>query len=381
MSVPPAQYHILAGKTAGTKVVTHDRRIVGAHRALVNMARSGNHWARLCVNYINALTSRKMPTVFVREGAKTPDNRQIYVLLVPGLRMEFSQHANSDFVIHGLALDEGYSELQKNYKKPGLFRVKRENNQLKASLVDQVLADKGRVVAISDRYSGLTDAMVDSARAAKEPIGNSVIDRFGFDMHYTPGESRIGGLLQKGARRPELNTAIRESAILLANTMEASRGIPGVYWVSQAGGSGVLTHALHILKRRKVTFDNSGHHVFFSGPTTNLVRAQQLAYDLNLKFERKAYSLGMYTNISDVLKAPWQRHQRDSKNYSRLQMGIDMCKGAPQLLIGGVAIGSSFGLGGMGAFIVGAGVAGFTAIAAITGAVAPNVHDKMKGKL
>lgn len=41
----------------------------------------------------------------------------------------------------------------------------------------------------------------------------------------------------------------------------------------------------------------------------------------------------------------------------------------------------SFGLGGVGGFIVGAGVAGFTAIAAITGAVAPNVHDKMKGKL
>lgn len=137
----------------------------------------------------------------------------------------------------------------------------------------------------------------------------------------------------------------------------------------------------NILKSRKVTFDNSGHHIFFSGPTTNLVRAQQLAYDLNLKFERKAYSVGMYTNLSDVIKAPWKRRQRDSENYSRLQMGLDMCKGVPQLVVGGVAIGSSFGFGGVGGFIVGAGVAGFTAIAALTNAVAPNVHDKMKGKL
>src|SRR5690606_4717213 len=124
MSVPPAQYHILAGRTAGTKVVTDQLRIARAHAALVKMASTGNHWARVCVNYINALTSRKMPTVFVREGAKTADNRQVYVLLVPGLRMEFSQHPNSAFVIHELFLDDSYFELQKTHKKPGLFKVK-----------------------------------------------------------------------------------------------------------------------------------------------------------------------------------------------------------------------------------------------------------------
>lgn len=381
MSVPPVQYHILAGKTAGTKVVTHDRRIVGAHRALVNMARSGNHWARLCVNYINALTSRKMPTVFVREGAKTPDNRQIYVLLVPGLRMEFSQHANSDFVIHGLSLDDSYRKLQEKQKRPGFFRVmKRTDGDYQGELVDRITADKDRVVAISDYSENADSAAIKCARAAKQTRDSYTIDRRGFDMHFTPGEARFGGLMPLKSRSPERSQVFRESAYLLAKTMAESRKVEGVYWITEGGGSGVLTEALRILKAQKVDFKGTDHHVFFSGPTTSLVKAQNLAYDLSLGFERKAYSVGMSTSVMDTIKAPWHRRQKDRDNYSRLQMGVDMCKGGPQLAIGGIAIASSFGLGGAGGFIVGAGVAGFTALTALTKAFSPNTYDRIKGK-
>ncbi len=382
MSVPPAQYHVLAGRTAGTKVTTYDRRIVGAHKALVNMARAGNHWARLCVGYINALSARKMPTVFVREGAKTPDNRQIYVLLVPGLRMEFSQHPSSDFVIHDLDLDDAYSELQKRLEKPGLFRVRKSSlGDYRSEWTDQIVKDKDRVVAISDYCRDPDEAAEICARAAKQPRDSYTIDRRGFDMHVTPGEGKVKGLKPIKSRDPERRQAFRESAFLLAKTMAESRKVEGVYWISQGGGSGVLSEALRILKAQKVNFKDTGHHVFFSGPTTSLVKAQNLAYDLNLKFERKAYSVGMLTSATDVVRAPWHRRKRDPENYSRLQMGADMCKGGPQLILGGVAIASSFGLGGVGGFIVGAGVAGFTALAALTKAVAPGTHDKIKGKL
>ncbi|MGB3610111.1 MAG: hypothetical protein WA987_06995 [Cellvibrio sp.] len=382
MSVPPAQYHILAGRTAGTKVTTYDRRIVGAHKALVNMAHAGNHWARECVNCINGLTSRQMKTVFARKGAKTSDNRQVYVLLVPGLRMEFSQYPNSDFVIHRLSLDDTYFELQKNLKRPGLFRVEKgTRGSYMTEAVNQITPKEGRVVTVSEGSNNLRKITIDSARAAKEPIGDSVIDRFGFDMHVTPEEGKLRGMEKIGAKKAKHSRMLRESAILLAKAMEESRKVEGVYWVSQGGGSEVLTQALNLLKANKVSFEGTGHHVFFSKPTTSIVKAQDLAFDLKLKFERRAYSVGMRTYISDTVKAPLHRRRRDPDNYSVLQMSTDMCKGGPQLVIGGVAIASSFGLGGMGGFLIGAGVAGFTAISALTKAVAPDVHNKIKEKL
>lgn len=333
------------------------------------------------MNYINALTSRKMPTVFVREGAKTADNRQVYVLLVPGLRMEFSQHPNSAFVIHELFLDDSYSRLQEEQSKPGLFRVlKRPSGKYQGELVGRITADKDRVVAISDYNKSVDRAAIRCARAVKQSRDSYTIDRRGFDMHFTPGEAQLRGLKPLKSRSPEHKHIFRESAYLLAKTMAESRKVEGVYWVSEGGGSGVLTAALGILKTQKVNFKDSGHHVFFSGPTTSLVKAQNLAYDLNLELERKAYSVGMSTSVVDIIRAPWHRRQRDRDNYSRLQMGVDMCKGAPQLLIGGAAIASSFGIGGVGGFIVGAGVAGFTALTALTKAFSPDTYDKVARK-
>lgn len=61
-------------------------------------------------------------------------------------------------------------------------------------------------------------------------------------------------------------------------------------------------------------------------------------------------------DLASVIRTRGGR-KRDSKNYSRLQMVADMCKGGLQPLIGTIAIASSFGLGGIGEFIVGAGVA------------------------
>src|SRR5690606_24394084 len=123
--------------------------------------------------------SRKMPTVFVREGAKTADNRQIYVLLVPGLRMEFSQHPSSDFVIHGLRLDGSYAKLQKDLKKPGIFKVTKDAYGYQGELIERVTSKEGRVITVAESSGNMRKTMADAARSAKEPIGDSVIDRFG----------------------------------------------------------------------------------------------------------------------------------------------------------------------------------------------------------
>lgn len=383
MSVPQNQYKVIAGKAAGNKVVAKTPQIATACAELAKMARDGNYWARVSVNYINALTSRQMKTVFVREGAKTADNRQLFVMLMPGISMEFSQHNNSDYLIHSMVLDTSYSELQKGFEKPGLFRVKKgNNNEYQSVLTDHVLADKGRIVTVSDQHPNTEIAAAQTARSAKGPRDSYTVDRIGFDMHFTPGIGNVSGLMKKSSQNPEDTRKVHESALLLAKSMQDSRSIDGVYWISEAGGSAILTRALQVLKSRNVSFDGSGHHVFFSGPRTDLLKAQELALDLKLQFERKAYSIKPFAGAGGwaSIKAPWQRRKRDPNNYSLTQMGVDMCKG-PQAIIGGVALASSLGLGGVGGFIIGAGVAGFTALAAVTKAVSPNTHDKIQGKL
>lgn len=383
MSIPQNRYKVIAGKAAGNKVVAETPQIAIACAELAKMARDGNYWARVSINYINALTSRQMKTVFVREGVKTADNRQLFVMLMPGISMEFSQHSNSNYIIHSLVLDTSYSELQKGFEKPGLFRVKKaNNNEYQAVLTDQVLADKGRIVTVSDQYQNTEIAAAQTARAAKGPRDNYAVDRMGFDMHFTPGMGDVGGLMKKNSQNPEGTRKIHESAFLLAKSMQDARSTDGVYWISEAGGSGILTRALQILKTRKISFEGAGHHIFFSGPKTDLLKAQELSLDLKLQFERKAYSIKPFAGAGNwaSIKAPLQRRKKDPKNYSLTQMGVDMCKG-PQAIVGGVALASSLGLGGLGGFIIGAGVAGFTALAAITKVVSPDAHDKIQGKL
>ncbi|WP_347332970.1 hypothetical protein [Marinimicrobium locisalis] len=380
MAIPPSRSEVIAGKSAGTRVVAQTPQIAQACGELAKMARQGDYWATRAVKYISALTSRQMKTVFVREGAKTADNRQVYVLLVPGISLEFSQSPNSDFVIHQMALDSTYAELQKAGKKPGLFKVSKQGDEYQTAPALAIHPESFRVVTVSDRAESIQNAAIRSARAATEPMGRSIIDRAGFDMHYTPGsDRRLGGLCRAEANHPERLLSIRESAVLLAKAMEESRNIEGVYWISEGGGSGVLTHAMHLLKTRNVNFDGTGHHIFFSQYATNLVKAQNLAYDLGLEFERKAYSLGYRSASLDAIRAPLNRRRKEPENYSRLQMSADLCKG-PQVIIGGVAVLSGVGLAGPGGFLIGAGVAGFTALNALTRAITPGAHERIKGK-
>lgn len=380
MANPPSKDDVVAGKNAGIRVVAATPQIAQACRELIKMAHQGDYWATRTVKYLSALTSRQMKTVFVRESGKTLDNLPIYVLFVPGIRLEFSQRANSDFVIHHMTLNSTYANLQKSARKPGLFKVTPQKGNFSAKLTDRVAPEKHRIVTISDQYLRIKGGLVPSFHAAKEVSGESIVRRAGFDMHFTPGSRKLGGLRLAQAEQPDSIASIRESALLLAKAMEEARSIEGVYWISEGGGSAILTQAMQLLKSRNIDFKDSEHHVYFSKYGSNLVRAQNLAYDINLQFERKAYSGGLTSRPIDAIRAPLNRRKREPDNYSRLQMTSDFFSG-PQAAIGGVALLSGMGIGGTGAFIVGAGVAGFTAIAALSRAVTPNSYEKIKGKL
>jgi hypothetical protein len=69
--------------------------------------------------------------------------------------------------------------------------------------------------------------------------------------------------------------------------------VEGVAWVSERGGSGVLTQAMRILKERGVNFSALWHKAFFSNVQTNLGNAEWLACDIGISFDGKSHSKEM----------------------------------------------------------------------------------------
>lgn len=217
-------------------------------------------------------------------------------------------------------------------------------------------------MVISDGYEDPEKAAAQAAaHASASPLGNEhSLNRHGFDFQYHYG-SNIGGLKQIGAaRNPQSDPALRENALMLATTMEHALKTPGVAWLTERGGAGVLTHALGILKERGVRFNESGHHVFFSHPTTSLFKAENLARELGLEFTRATHTsdklnldelAGGLNVAGDIIRA-YQRFRAD-ENYSAVKMSVDMVKGSgaswkavTTLAASTAAVSAAVGLGG-----------------------------------
>lgn len=358
------------------------------------MTRQGNHWARVCVANINALASGHFkPNVYVESDGfgKFPE----FTMLLPGILLQFRKRSNSDYVIFNMQVAGNYTGQQKALEKPGLYKVRNNRGELLTEFVaNGHVQDKDRVVAISDQF----EFPRDSADACSDAIKASPMSQFagrnGFDMHFTPGVAKIGGLKRldqalNAANCPEL----RESALLLAKTMTDARKIQGVNWVSQGGGSGVLTQAMRLLKEQNVRFDPEidKHHVFFSELTINLVVAEKLARDIGLKFERQTKSIN-YLSPSSVFgsglggawKAAYYRYRSDPENYTLINMGTDMTK---EVYSAKGAIGVVTTLGLSAGLLLGVSAttvttaAGLTAASALGKTGAPRFYKKIAGKL
>jgi hypothetical protein len=170
-----------------------------------------------------------------------------------------------------------------------LYRVEKERGQWKAVFTARgnIKPETQRAVAISDSVPSIEKAADGSGTAiTKSPVGKRHAENMGFDMHYTPGTRRIGSLLNyRQARNAENDPALHESAILLARTMANASKVEHVMWVTDQGGSGVLTQALKILATEGVRLES--HSFYLSCPTTPPSKLIPWAAKVGLKFEDK----------------------------------------------------------------------------------------------
>ena len=405
----------IAGLNAGIRV-TLKYDLFPLYSAMQAKAKAGNHWARICVNELESLCSGHVRKNVYVQGNGLQEEFGEYSVILPGCRASFRKNSSGAFYIYALEVDGNFTELQQDEEKPGLYNVKKDGKEWKTELVIQgnIKERKNNLVTISDQIDRVDFAAILAPQAMTESgrASTGFLESNGFDLHFTPGKKRIGGLANlKQAYNAETNSSLHESAILLAGTMESARNIKDVTWVSERGGSGVLTQAMRILKERGVNFSASGHKAFFSNLQTNLGNAEGLARDIGIAFDGKSHSKEMI-NVNQLLGSglfggfvnPVKRFIKDDK-YSALNCISDTgaevgshkelygkVTGSAGVVLGlktaGVGLGSALAVvSGPGAVFaaavgaVGAGAALYKGVNAVNKSYFPLAsHKKLTGK-
>ncbi|TLM76595.1 hypothetical protein ACONUD_10900 [Microbulbifer harenosus] len=400
----PAKRELRIAGTHSGKPVTITPQAEPIYHELVKLARRGNHWAQITVNAINQLASGRLHqnNIFIKPSAMNRGGTEEFVMILPGCKVTAEKLERDGFRILHFEADLNYGELIEKYQKPGLYKASKQDGQWEvgpAKKGGKIESLEDRVVAICDsgRENPREAARTASSRISSAPIsgGGITIDRHGFDLHYTPGERGIGGLRNyKNAIRPLKDQQLYESALLLAKTMYDARGTEGVRWISEFGGSAVLTQAMKILADQKIQLKE--HYVFLVDPTTSPNTAYKAAHEAGLNVDRKFSSTDMlnYMGNRDQLELIGNRLRFEKKNYSLLKASADVIEHCKSLQGAGAFMGTLAATAGLSlsapasaaAFLTALGAAATTAIGlgkvgnAMIRAWLPKHHDKLKSK-
>jgi hypothetical protein len=285
---------VIAGNTSGVKVHC-TREALPVYNALVKIARSGNHHARLAVSGIVGLSRGHlhMDNIYKPSSRALSNSRnEVFMAVLPGIRVIYRQKDNGTFTVLKIDVDDAYTKQQKEATSPGLWNATKADDEWNASFVKDGKLNpnaKNKFVVISDRSSRHPTAEAASIfkvlQGSRDKTTVTQIGNDGFDLHYTPGEKSIGGMKNmKEVRHANNQASLKESAEILAHTMHNARDISGVVWGSESGGSGVLTQAMQILADRGVTLDT--HGIFLNRATTLPSKAVELARKLESKSDR-----------------------------------------------------------------------------------------------
>ncbi|WP_295799503.1 hypothetical protein [uncultured Microbulbifer sp.] len=366
----PQSYPLIAGQRAG-KRISCTPELKPVYDRLLQAANRNHHWARIAVKELNALTTGMLGknNVYVRPGEHQRGcGSEKYYVFLPGLKATVVRWINDQFCITELVMDENYYEVVKNgsdFKRMGLYRTSKGRVEgswdLEYVKDGAILGDSDRVVSIADaKCASAGDAARKSLEAVWDFLGNnkSGVRNGGFDLHFTPGPNRLGGLVQYNALT--INDS-RGSAVHLASSMERARSIQNVCWVADFGGSAVLTQAMQILVDKGVSL--KGHTVYFHKPRTSPARALKLAHTLDLtlneRFANTGYSVSGALSQFSVAgvrirnrKDPYNRGHHAS-NWFKGAVAVSTPIGVAAALTGGSA---GVIMGGIATVIGGSGV-------------------------
>jgi hypothetical protein len=399
----PRRELVIAGKHAG-KEVTIVPNAEPIYEKLKTLANNNNHWARLTIQGIHDLASGRLHqnNIFVKPNHLGNGGYEEFVIYLPGCKVFAEKLPSDKFKILGFEPDVHFFELRERDGKAGLYSAEHDGNKWNTDFVSS-----GRVKNVQKHIVGISDSGFNEPKLAAKNIADDLpntpftddlgIEKSGFSLHFTPGEKRLGGLRNfKKAIKPLDNTAIHDSALLLAKTMYDAKSIDDVHWISTFGGSAILTQAMRMLAGRKIKLNK--HRVFLYRPSTSTNEAFKWANAIELGIGRDFSKSGTldYIGNRDRLELIINRRKND-RRYGNNQAVGDSVKYATSLQGGtatlittagllaataGVAASTPAALSFLAVFATGAAKAAGTAKLGhdLAEAAFPRLHSHIKGK-
>lgn len=295
LTIPKATLTTLAGNAAGKRVLCRNAEVLNTYNKVAELARSGNHWARISINGIQGLSSSRLgkTNVFVKQTNTLDNGRGEFYMILPGIRATFEDLADGTIELVKLEYDWNYADLQKSHEKPALYKVS-DNGESVVLKPDCLITPKeGRPVVVCDTTRERPESV---ALHIKELVNEHSsptklhVKAHGFDLHYTPGEKGITGLRAVKSLLELDDVRLAESATMLANAMHQARSTNGIIWMSSFGGSAILTKAMETLsKHGNVNLER--HAIYLHHPTSNSKKIYELAKNLNISISEKKTGL------------------------------------------------------------------------------------------
>ncbi len=354
---------LIAGKNGVGKPVNlspNNKQLINAFTGLKICADRNESWAVNAIRELKSLNSGHFKnSVYVDVSVK---KATVLTLVLPGVRASVLKKKDGSYVIFQLKVDNTYLHLQKTHRKPSIFEVKHKLSASSLWSIDkepksvtQLLKGKSSQVVISERRDEIQISIDDAVETLKSsPLGTEMQMKVnGFFMHYTPGDKSIGGFKHwTQAYNVDSDKSLRESSKMLADTMLATREKEGMSWVSEAGGSGILTQALKILDDQGISFEGTKHSIFFHGMTTNQKMAENYALKMKFMVDRKISSGVNLLNINQLFGsgaigggqfvAAVNRYRQDPE-HTILKLGADVAEATTGARGAGATIATSAG--------------------------------------
>ena len=325
--------------------------------------RKGHFYARMALKQLEALGTglAGKNNVFIPNFNDYKANTfQKVVVYVPGIQAVVERRANDSLKVTHLTLSDEFDTLNPKFK-PGVYHATLNGDEINARYKSngRITPENRVTVMVCDtNHTKPTEAAEEAFNKLGKMGKKGAAESGECNIFYSPMGKRMG----MNNYNPAVEKEAYAFAGLLADAIEQSQKQKGVEWLSELGGSAILTQGLQTLANKGMSLKNQGHRVEMYMPTTDprptLMAAQKLGMiaDKNIAMGNGSIK----PSISSIM-VNYARAKNKEDHYSFSDYGKDLATGS--LGIMGVA-----GAIGLSASSV-ATLPALTTVGAVTGAV------------
>lgn len=297
-------------------------------KLLQSAAKQGFYYPMLALKQLNSLSAGPLGkhNVFIPNiNDSRAHTLQMFCMYLPGIKATIERRSNDTYTITQLEMSDGYAQIGKGDDRPGIYAVSKRDNKYTAKYKsnDRITPEDKRVVVICDGgYVEPNKAAEDAAGRLKETAGQHEAVSSEFDIMYSAIGQKLGGMRNYD---PTAITASYASASILANAMIQAQNKKQVRWISEFGGSAVLTQAMHIVAQQNVRLEN--HIAYMFKPATDPTQAARLAHKVGFMIGRDFAKVGSIRASLSALTTNALRARNTNDPYNWKDYAKDMATG------------------------------------------------------